>query len=66
MVIIVQIVRDGKRGRDAIADFVADGGRPLLAVDSTRPVPEDGKKDVFPSLYSTLLYAPTLTLPSTR
>jgi len=39
--------------RDAIVDFVADGGRLLLAADPTRPVSE-GVEEEFPTLYSVL------------
>lgn len=39
--------------RQVIADFVADGGRLLIAADPTRPVPQEDEEG-FPSLYDIL------------
>ncbi|MCP4544805.1 MAG: hypothetical protein GY832_47505 [Chloroflexi bacterium] len=48
--------------QEAIANFVADGGRLLLAADPTRPVPEEENGDEFPSLYSA--FFPTSAVPA--
>ncbi len=48
--------------QDAIVDFVADGGRLLLAADPTRPIPEVVDEDELPSLYS--VFFPDSAIPA--
>ncbi len=58
LIIVAPTMRYSAEERDAIVDFVEDGGLLLLAADPTRPVPED---DEFDSLYSALY--PTSAVP---
>jgi hypothetical protein len=48
--------------REAIVDFVEDGGRLLLAADPTRPVPAGEEDEFFLDLFS--LFFPTSAIPA--
>jgi hypothetical protein len=63
LLVIAPTERFTAEEREAIMDFVADGGRLLLAADPTRPVPEEeDEEEEFPSLYS--IFFPTSAVPA--
>jgi len=61
LVVIAPTSRYTAEERDAIADFVEDGGRLLLAADPTRPVPPEEEEE---SLNSALVPLRTSAIPA--
>jgi hypothetical protein len=62
LLVIAPTVKVTAEEREAIMDFVADGGRLLLAADPTRPVSEEEEEEEFPTLYS--IFFPTSAVPA--
>jgi hypothetical protein len=62
LLVIAPTVKVTAEERETIMDFVADGGRLLLAADPTRPVPEEEEEEEFPTLYS--IFFPTSAVPA--
>jgi hypothetical protein len=62
LVVIAPTARYSAEEREAIADFVEDGGRLLLAADPTRPVPAEEGDELLTDMFS--LFFPTSAVPA--
>lgn len=61
LLVLAPTVKFTSEEQELVADFVADGGRLLIAADPTRPVPQENEEES-PSLYDVLF--PTSAVPA--